>query len=63
MNNTSDQLSGFENQVYFARLMVGLELRRTHGKEFAARFLEEFDEEIRRAVLARCEIYCSQVLH
>ena len=63
MKNDTIQISGFENQVYFARLLVALELRRTHGREFAARFLEEFDVEIRRAVAARGEAHCQRFLH
>jgi hypothetical protein len=34
----------------FAKLVVALELRRTHGIVFAAAFLEEFDAEISSAL-------------
>jgi len=49
----SNSAGGFENEVYFARLAVALELRQTHGMIFAACFLEQFDAEIRRAVLKK----------
>lgn len=35
--------------LYFAKLMVALELRRTHGVIFAAAFLDQFGSEIGRA--------------
>lgn len=35
----------------FAKLLVALELRRTHGKVFAAAFLDQFAPEVTRAAV------------
>lgn len=35
---------------YFGRLVIAIQLRRSHGTIFAAAFLAEFDVEISRAI-------------
>lgn len=37
--------------VYFARLTVALEIRRTHGLRYSAAFLREFAAQIRTAAI------------
>ncbi len=38
---------------YFAKMLIALELRRTHGVVFAAFFLRQYESEIARALLTR----------
>lgn len=41
---------------YFAKLLVALELRQTHGIVFAAAFLEQFSPEIGRAAYRAIQV-------
>lgn len=40
--------------LYFAKLKLGLELRRTHGVTFATAFLEEFAAQVQTAAVNGC---------
>jgi hypothetical protein len=42
----STHIETLESPYFFAKMVVGLELRRTHGVEFASAFLAEFGYEI-----------------
>jgi hypothetical protein len=39
-----------DSQCYFAKLLIALELRRTHGTVFTAAFLRQYEREIALAV-------------
>ena len=46
----NDDSSSISSDQYFGRLLIAMELRRTHGMVYAVFFLEEFEEELYRAV-------------
>ncbi len=45
-----------ENPFYFAKLVVALELRRTHGMTFATAFVVEFEMEIIAAACSNAQL-------
>lgn len=42
------------SEFYYAKLLLALTLRQSHGLDFAAAFLEEFGCEIQRATSRAC---------
>ncbi len=48
MDKTENSSLGSEQ--YFGRLLIAMELRRTHGMLYAVSFIEEFEEQIYIAV-------------
>lgn len=44
-----------DSHCYFAKLLIALELRRTHGTVFTAAFLRQYEHEIAHAVAVCAE--------
>lgn len=49
MINPTNEPTSAGNELFFAKLLVALALRKTHGIVFAAAFLDEFESEIHLA--------------
>lgn len=59
MTDTNQDRTPEHCEVYFARLMVALELRQTHGIIFATAFLDQFTPEIGRAAYRAIQLSTS----